>query len=572
MKKNLLFSCLLLLGGCASLPTAPSSADTTQAAAVPASPPDAPFTSESLYQLLVAELAGQRNQPRLALDHYSQQARQTGSARVSERAWRIADYLNIRANALANAKLWARNAPDNAEAHRALALELARNQQAEASMLHLEQAIRLDPDSDEHFDFLVFAASHASPATRSTLLKQFEQLQQRYPQQDALNLARALLLQEEQPAAALALLENRKASNRSLPALLLQARLQQHLEQPERALNTLQHLVRRYPGHNPARLALARQLISLERLPEARTAFLQLLQDEPDNDEFRMALAYLNMDLDAWQEAAGYLEELIQRDRFTNTAYFNLGRCQEALEQPEQARQSYSQVQPGQFYLPARQRLGELLLDAGLQQSFIRSFAQARNEAPDQADTLWQIEAEVLARRQQTSVAEQRIEQALQEFPDSHNLLYARAMLAEKRNDLKQLESDLRRILADDPEHAIALNALGYTLADRNLRLPEALELIQKAHELQPEDAATLDSLGWVHFKLGQPEQALPLLQQAHDQYPDPEVAAHLGEVLWALGQTRQARKVWKSAARETPDHPVLRDTLQRLTGRPEIR
>ncbi len=573
MKKYLspLSLCLLILVGCAQLPDTPIEAVATAAARLEPREHSAPvttarFTADSLYQLLVAELAGQRNQPELALAHYSQQAEATASPRVSERAWQIANLLDQRPLALSNARHWVQSAPDNADAHRTLALELIRARQPQQSMAHLEQAIQLDPDSDSHFDFLVVTASQADSDLQPALLQQFEHLQQRHPEQEGLLLARAILLQNDQPEAALKLLADLPKSSRKLPALMLQAQLYQQLERPEQALDSLRKAVRLYPGYSPARQALAHQLITLKRLPQARSQFLQLLQDEPDNDDYRLALAYLNMDLEAWQEAMIYLEELIGRNRFTDTARLNLGRCLEALEQTGPALSAYGQVRPGRSYLQARQRLGELLLLDNAADAFSQSFQQARLEAPRLADSLWQLETELLARHQHEETAWQRIRQALEQFPDHHNLLYTRAMLADQRDDLPQLETDLRAIIADNPEHAIALNALGYTLADRNLRLPEALELIQRAHALQPDDVATLDSLGWVHFRLGQYQQALSNLQQAHTSNPDPEIAAHLGEVLWALGQTRQARKVWKAALKEAPEHPVLLDTIQRLT------
>ncbi len=159
------------------------------------------------------------------------------------------------------------------------------------------------------------------------------------------------------------------------------------------------------------------------------------------------------------------------------------------------------------------------------------------------------------------------LSQALKQYPDDLNLLYTRSMLAEKRNDLKQMESDLRAILKREPDNAMALNALGYTLSDRTTRYAEAKELIERAHQLNPEDPAVLDSLGWVNYRLGNLDEAERLLRQALERFPDHEVAAHLGEVLWAKGEQREARKVWGKALEQQPDSPVLRSTIKRLTG-----
>lgn len=199
---------------------------------------------------------------------------------------------------------------------------------------------------------------------------------------------------------------------------------------------------------------------------------------------------------------------------------------------------------------------------------FTQLFAEARQAVPDKQQALLQIEVEVLSRNQHKEEAWQRIGQAIAQYPDNPNLLYTRAMLADQRDDLAQLEADLRHILHNDPEHAMAMNALGYTLADRTQRLDEALQLIEAAHQLQPDDAATLDSLGWVYYRLGRPRDALPWLEQAYAAYPDPEVAAHLGETLWALGEKRKARKLWREALDKSPEHEILLETIKRLDPR----
>jgi tetratricopeptide (TPR) repeat protein len=155
----------------------------------------------------------------------------------------------------------------------------------------------------------------------------------------------------------------------------------------------------------------------------------------------------------------------------------------------------------------------------------------------------------------------------LLQYPDDLNLLYTRAMLAEKRNDLAQMEKDLRLIIKRDPDNAMALNALGYTLSDRTTRYEEAKALIEHAHQLNPEDPAVLDSLGWVNFRLGNLDEAERLLRQALERFPDQEVAAHLGEVLWANGKQREAKQIWGKFLKDQPDSPTLRSTIKRLTG-----
>lgn len=571
-KKTGFLLCLALLAGCQQLATIPAEEEAaTETAAQPAeqSAPVSNFSSDAMYDLLVAELAGQRGQPRLALDRYNRQVRRSGNQQIAERAYRIAEYLEDRPSALRNAIAWVRLAPEQADAHRAAAAELARNGRFAPALEHARQAMLLEPEGDSGFDLIAFIAAHADPGTRQELAGTLDELLLQQPQRHELQLAKAILLQESDPQQALQLLENIPTRDAGIPVLVMLSRLYQQLEQPAKSLAAQQAIMQRQPDNNHVRLTYARQLIGLNRLEEARDEFLVLLQNEADNDDFRLGLAYLYMDLEAWREAMVYLHELLERDSYTDTARYNLGRCLEALEQPQAAMTVYREIGPGQFFLAARQQLGLLLLP-DQPQEFERQFSEARQLAPDEAQTLLQVEIEILVRDRQYDRAWQQVQQALQEFPGDHGLLYTRALLAEKRDDLPQLERDLRSILAEDPEHAMALNALGYTLTDRTDRHAEALQLIRKANQLQPDDAATMDSLGWVHYHLGQYQEALNWLQQAYDAYPDPEVAAHLGEVLWMLGQKRQARKVWREALGREPEHEILLETLKRLDNRKE--
>jgi Flp pilus assembly protein TadD len=178
---------------------------------------------------------------------------------------------------------------------------------------------------------------------------------------------------------------------------------------------------------------------------------------------------------------------------------------------------------------------------------------------------LYGLEIDLLANAGSTEESMSLTNQALLEFPSSTALLYTRSILGEKQNNLEQMERDLRTIIALEPDNAPALNALGYSLANRTQRFEEARALISKALKLQPEEPAILDSMGWVLYRQGSYEKAIEFLTKAYTGYPDPEVAAHLGEVLWITGQTSQARDVWRGALLKNPEHEILASTLKRL-------
>ena len=566
-----LLAALLLLGGCQTLtPSAPDGTPPVQESAPVAAEPSpqvhGSFSQDTLFALLSAELAGQRNRFDLALSNYQEQAEKTQDPGVAERGFRIAEYLGAEQAALDMALIWAKNAPDNLDAQRAAAVQLARGGRYDESMLYMEKVLL--GQGDTHFDFLALSAAETDPDTRTGLLQSFERLLQKNPENGQLLFGKALLLQQDgKPEAALELLEAHAASKNEVPPLLLRARLLQGLKRGDEALPLLERGIRQHPDDKRLRLTYARLLVEQERLDDAKAEFASLVQQFPDDDDLRFSLALVCLEAEAWDEAIIYLDELVARDSHTDAAHFNLGRAYEELKDSDNALREYALVGPGNDYLPAQLQQSQLLFASGRVDEASSRLAKARDSQPDYAIQLYLIESEALAELEQHERAWQLIQQALEQFPDDLNLLYTRAMLAEKRDDLVQLEKDLRFIIQREPENAMALNALGYTLVDRTTRYAEAKGLIEQAHQLNPEDPAILDSLGWANYRLGNLQEAERLLRQALERFPDHEVAAHLGEVLWAAGQPREARKVWAEALKTQPDSSVLRSTLLRLTG-----
>jgi uncharacterized protein (TIGR02996 family) len=379
---------------------------------------------------------------------------------------------------------------------------------------------------------------------------------------------KAVLLQQDgRTEEALALLEDLPPSDQEIAPILLRARLLQSLQRGDEAAPLLRKAIKQHPDDKRLRLTYARLLVEQGKLDEAKSEFSGLVQQFPDDDDLRYSLALVCLEGEAWDEAQVYLEELVDRGSHLDAAHFNLGQVYEKRGDNESALIEYALVGPGNDYLPAQMRQLDILLASGRADEAEARLSRARDAQPDYAIQLYLIEAESLANRGQVARAWKVIGQGLQQFPDDLNLLYTRAMLAEKRDDLAQLEKDLRFIIEREPENAMALNALGYTLADRTTRYDEARQLVEQAHRLNPDDPAILDSLGWVNYRMGDLDEAERLLRQALEKFPDHEVAAHLGEVLWAQGKQVEARKVWAEALQKQPDSDILRDTLQRLTG-----
>ncbi|MBI6550859.1 tetratricopeptide repeat protein [Pseudomonas sp. LY-1] len=568
-RSSALLLAFVFLNGCQAM--APVSTDGTPPVEESTPAPEKPkvyssFTEDTVYSLLTAELAGQRNRFDIALDNYVTQAINTQDPGISERAFRIAEYLGADQAALDTSLIWAKNAPHDLEAQRAAAIQLARSGRYDDSMTYMEKV--LQGKGDTHFDFLALSAADTDQDTRNGLMKSFDRLLQKHPKNSQLVFGKALLLQQDDEAeAALKLLEQNPPEEGEIAPILLRARLLQNLNRGKEAIPLLEKSIKKYPEDKRLRLTYARTLVEQDRMEDAKVQFANLVQQYPDDDELRYSLALVCLEAKAWDEAKGYLEELIERESHVDSAHLNLGRIAEENNDPQAALLEYAKVGPGNDYLPAQLRQADILMSNGRTDEAEKRLVAAREAEPDYAIQLYLIQAETLSANNQAERAWKVLQQALLQYPDDLNLLYTRAMQAEKRNDLAQMEKDLRLIIKRDPDNAMALNALGYTLSDRTTRYVEAKVLIEQAHKLNPEDPAVLDSLGWVNYRLGNLDEAERLLRQALERFPDQEVAAHLGEVLWANGKQREARQIWEKFLKEQPESPILRGTIKRLTG-----
>ncbi len=567
-----LFGCLWL-AGCTLTPPATEPAPPPEpepvAAEKPAELPTRPLPPDSVYDLLVAEVAVRRGDYPLALNNYLQQARATRDIEVTARAARLAQYLRADKEALEAAQLWVELAPDDVEARFTLASLLAKAQRPQEALPHMVKV--MEAGARANFAAIAASAMELPPAQQQELLQQIDVAAAGHADNTELMTGKALLLQQlGQREEALALIRQvlEKVPD-DTHAIIVEARLLQEMGRHEEAFARLSQMVEQYPYNRRLRLQYAR-LLTESDLARAQEQFEILVQQSPNDGDLLLSLALICRERGELDAAAQHFNTLLTRGQHADTAHYYLGQIAEQRDDRSVAIEHYEQVTPGEEFLPALGRSIDLRLKGGDIEGLHKHLAALRNSYPDQAVRLYLLESELLMQREDYTGGHKLLSEALQRYPGQHNLLYARSMFSEKRRDLPLLEKDLREIIATEPDNAIALNALGYSLLNMSNRYGEAYTLIQRAHQLKPDDPAVLDSLGWAEYRRGNLSEARRLLEQAYASYPDEEVAAHLGEVLYRLGDKDQAREVLMKALQKDPNSDRVREAIRRFVDAPD--
>ncbi len=560
----------LVLMGCASTASPPPAVDEARVIDRSATGGVAERRGDVIYQLLLGEFAGQRDQLSTAVDAYLAAARSSDDPRVAERATRIALYAGDTEATLAAADRWQALEPGNTEVIQVLAslhLKQGRGEQAAAALAQLIRASA--PDTDDGIRRAAGLLVHEAGGELAVELMQ--DIVEAHPDSAVAHFALSRIAQREgRSALAVRAVERALALDPKLEeARLYYVGLLNDIGEVERAIDQLRQAVANSPDNRKLRLTLARLLVERGELEAAKGHFEKLQEMDAENAEIRFALALLAFDLDQFDEAAERFRALLDDEEQRDQAAYYLGRLAEERGDLQRARSFYEDVNREPMRLEAQIRIAGLMRDAGRDQAAHDYLERLRKAYAGEDDALKQVflvEAEWLREDGEFAAALGLYDQALEAFPGDQDILYARALTADKLGRMDRLEADLRAILENDPDNVNALNALGYTLANRTDRLDEARELIERAFEQRPEDPAILDSMGWVHFRLGEPRKAREYLEAAHARVNDPEIAAHLGEVLWALGERDRAREIWSEAREQFPGAEILEDTIRRLT------
>ena len=535
-----------------------------KADAAQANLPKQDLTEAVLYEYLLAEIAGQRGAVGLSAQAYADLAKRTRDPRIARRAAEVAVYARMPGAAIDAARIWYESEPSSIQALQALTSLLLAAKREDEALPYLQKRINEDPSGGS---FLQLQRLFTGAQDKALTLKLVQQLAQPYPQvaQAHYAIAQAAAGAGE---SALALEEVRAASalrpEWELP-VLLEAQLLQR-QSNALALERLAAFLERHPKEREVRLSYARLLVSERKYTEARVEFQTLSRDFPDNADVVFAVGVLSLQLQDYALAQANFKRLLElpyRDR--NTVRMYLGQIAEEQKNYTEALRWYDEVSSGDALLRAQLRIALVLGKQGKLDEARARLRQAEAGSVEGTVQLLLTEAQLLRDANRAREAFELIGNALKTLPDQPELLYDYAMLAEKLDRVDLLESNLRKLIRLQPEHAHAHNALGYSLADRNLRLPEAQGLIEKALQLSPEDPFIIDSMGWLMYRMGKHKQALEYLRKAYSARPDPEIAAHLGEVLWTAGEHSEAEKIWAEASKKTPGNDALNSTIKRF-------
>jgi len=581
LTRTAVFTASLVLAACAQPPVKPEPAAAPAPAAAKPLPkvvtqaerparvvplPNLELSEDLMFKLTLAEVAVQRGQLQVAVPAFLEVARETKDPRVARRAAEVAWNARFLPAALEAATIWLQADPESTRARQTVIALLVNQSRLDEAIPHLEKWLSSPPEQAGQ-KFLQLSSLVAGYPDKPALLRMMRSLAVPYPQvpEASLAVAQAAWNADDRQAALEAARQALKLKPDWELAALFQAQALQR-DSLDDAIGFLGGFVKAHPGARDARLNYARLLVTARRYPEARKQFELLLGEAPNNAEIAMAVATLSIQAKDYAVADAQLRRALDLGpKDPDAVRLYLGQVNEELKRPDEALKWYASITHGPQYIPAQARYAGVLAKQGKLPEARRHLQGVSAGDAQQRTQLILAEAGLLRETGAYQEAFDFLGQAVARTPDVPDLLYDYAMAAEKVNRVDVLEANLRRVIELQPKHAHAYNALGYTLADRNQRLPEARTLIETAHKLAPADPFILDSLGWVLHRLGQNQEAVGYLQRAYELRPDGEIAAHLGEVLWVLERQADAQKLWADALRSHPGNEVLKSTVKRL-------
>jgi len=569
MQRNLIYVPLLTLALTLG-PTATQAADNTKAAAnhkTAAAKETSGLTADFVYKYLIGEIAGQRGELGLASAVMLDLAKSSRDPRLAERATRAALYGNQPQMAIKAANLWVELDPNAKEGYQVLTQLLIASGKVSELRQPLQKLIAGEDDHAAAFMYMVSMFSRVQD--KPAVLKLVQDLAKPYPDLPDAHFAVAhAAWSAQQDKLALSELQIADQLNPGWePAALLKGQVLQRKGTGE-TLRFYHDFLESNPHSNEVRLAYAKLLVNEKQFDSAKQQFEQLIEDAPENADIHVVVGLLNVQMNDLDQAEAHFQKALALNfKDADQVYIYLGQLAERKKDYAKAEEWYGKVgEDSAQFLDARLRSASLVAQQGNVDEARKRIDDIPNLTNEQRVVAIQTEANLLVQAKRTQEAFDLLKQAVESLPNSPDLIYDYAMSAERVHRYDVMEHELRKLIMLKPEMWHAYNALGYSLADRNERLDEAQKLIEKALTLSPDDYYVLDSMGWVKYRRGQLSQAAEYLKRAYSVQADPEIAAHLGEVLWQQGKHDEALKTWEEALHEYPDNETLLNTSKKFT------
>ena len=568
----LLSAGIATLNGCAS--RQPHEYDTnivsTDSSTASADDKESVLNPEFIYRYLVGEVAGQRGDIGTSGAIFYDLARSSRDARLAERAAKIAAYGNITNLAVPAIQLWAELDPESTEAQQAMTEMLITTGRLDDTKPYLSRLLAKEETRASGFLYLNTLLNRSPDKVAVLELIQF--LAKPYPDsaEASFAIAQAAWIAGKDELALSAV--NKAESLRAgwdIAALLKGQIL--FRQTPQAAIDYYYGHLKSHPNANEIRINLAKILVSQKQFEAAKKEYPVILEQTKNNAPNNLAETTVIIGLLSYQSAdyvsaQNYFQQALAMDyKDADQLYIYSGQASEKLNQDDVAADWYRKVPLGPHYLEAQMNLAHVIARTQDADKAIDVLDELNGLSTEQQIIVIQSQASILNKAKRDQEAFDLLEKAVQNMPNTPELVYDYALAAERIKKFDLMESVLRKAIAEKPDFAAAYNALGYSFADRNIKLDEALALIEKALTLSPNDHYMLDSLGWAHYKKGNLDKAIQYLQEAYNINPDPEIAAHLGEVLWQKGRHDQAKKIWNDALIMHPDNEILLTTANKF-------
>lgn len=517
------------------------------------------------YNTMVAEMAGHTGDLEQSVIYYQEVIQSTDDLEIIKRAARIMLYAKDYPAVKQAVNRWLTLAPDDIEARQVAATTSLQQGDLAASVTNLEWLLNYAKDKQQGFQLVAILLERV--ADKKLAASAMHELALRYPEMIEPHIfhARLALAAKQYEAAVSSATRAVQIDKNSTDARIILARALIEMGDTDNALQALDKLLEQQPDNRELRLTYARLLMAVNRYESALKQFEVLLEQSPDDPDLVYSSALIAMQVSSYSTAEAHLKKLLTLDKHKQEAWFYLGRLEEKRKHLDKAQSWYARVDDDSLYIDAQMGAARVQAKSGQRDEARKRYAALRDSYPEHAIAIWMSESEMLREINDDAAAFKLLDEAVRRHPEDLDLRYSRALAAERIDRLDILESDLRLVLKKEPDHAHALNALGYTLADRTDRYEEALKYIQKAFKLEPNDPAIIDSMGWVHYRLGDLDKAIYYLTKANEVLRDGEVAAHLGEVLWVRGDREAAISLWQKALRQYPDSKQLLRAIDRF-------